>query len=61
VGFIRNEHDRTVYAEAQGPRRNVDKFLHWLEHHGPQSAQISKVEYRETFDLEDYGSFKILY
>ena len=60
VGFVRNEHDKTVYVEAQGPRANVDRFLHWLEHHGPKEALVTKVEHHETFDLEDYGSFRVI-
>ena len=61
VGFIRNERDKTVYVEAQGPSANIDKFLHWLEHHGPKEALVTKVEHHTTYDLEDYGSFKIEY
>jgi acylphosphatase len=62
VGFVRNEHDTTVYIEAQGPRANVDQFLHWLEHHGPASAEVTKVEHHTTFlNIKDYGSFKIIY
>jgi len=61
VGFVRNERDRTVYVEAQGPSLNIDRFLHWLEHHGPQAAEVTRVDHHTTFDLENYGSFKVIY
>jgi acylphosphatase len=60
AGFVRNDHDKTVYVEAQGPSANVDRFLHWLEHHGPAEAEIGRVEHHTTFDLENYGGFKIM-
>lgn len=60
IGFIRNEHDKTVYIEAQGPSANIDRFLYWLEHHGPAAAKISRVDSHFSFDLENYGNFKIM-
>ena len=59
VGFARNEGYRTVYVEAQGARENVEKFLHWLEHHGPPLAKITKVEAKFSHDLENYQEFSV--
>jgi len=61
VGFVRNEHDRTVYVEAQGPEENLREFLHWLEHHGPAGAEVRKVETKFSRDLKNFGSFKVVY
>ena len=59
VGFARNERDKTVYVEAQGARENVEKFLHWLEHHGPPLAKVTKVESKFSHDLESYQRFSV--
>ncbi|OGI26228.1 MAG: hypothetical protein A3J76_01440 [Candidatus Moranbacteria bacterium RBG_13_45_13] len=58
TGFARNERDGTVYVEAQGARENVDKFLHWLEHHGPPMAKVTRVEAKYSHDLENYQEFR---
>ena len=61
TGFVRNEGYRTVYVEAQGARENVEKFLHWLEHHGPPMAKVTKVEAKFSRDLENYQEFSVKY
>lgn len=58
VGFARNERDHTVYIEAQGQNENVDRFLHWLEHHGPLLAKVTRVEAKFSNELEGYQSFR---
>jgi acylphosphatase len=58
-GFARNERDKTVYVEAQGARENVEKFLHWLEHHGPPLAKIIRVETKFSRDLGNYQDFSV--
>ena len=59
AGFARNERDGTVYVEAQGVRENVESFLHWLEHHGPPLAKVTKVEAKFSRDLESYQEFSV--
>ena len=59
AGFARNERDKTVYIEAQGARENVEKFLHWLERHGPPFARVTKVEAKFSRDLENYQDFSV--
>ncbi|MDD5489982.1 MAG: acylphosphatase [Candidatus Moranbacteria bacterium] len=61
VGYAKNESDRTVYLEAQGARENVEKFLHWLEHHGPPLARVTKVETKFSRELENYQEFSVKY
>ena len=58
VGFARNERDGTVYIEVQGPSENVERFLHWLEHHGPPAAKITRMEAKFSNELENYQSFQ---
>lgn len=58
TGFARNERDKTVYIEAQGARENIERFLHWLEHHGPPMAKVMRVEAKFSNELENYQSFQ---
>jgi acylphosphatase len=59
VGFARNERNRTVYIEAQGERENLEKFLHWCEHHGPPLAKVTRVEAKYSNELENFQIFRV--
>lgn len=59
VGFAKNERDHTVYIEAQGERSNLEKFLHWCEHHGPKLSKVTRVEAKYSNELENYRSFRV--
>ncbi len=61
AGFARNERDGTVYIEAQGDKENLEKFLHWCEHHGPLLAEIIGVETKYSNALRNYQSFRAIY
>ena len=41
-GFVRNEEDGSVHAEAEGDRQNLDEFLSWCRK-GPPHAQVDHV------------------
>jgi acylphosphatase len=45
-GFIRNESDGTVYVEAEGDKKSLDKFLDWCNS-GPEAAIVEKLEVTE--------------
>lgn len=45
-GFVRNEPDGSVYAEAEGPPDVLDRFLAWCRI-GPPRASVSQVEVEE--------------
>ncbi|WP_299461816.1 acylphosphatase [uncultured Microscilla sp.] len=56
-GFVKNEHDGTVYMEAEAPQVTVEKFL--LEcHKGPQ---LSKVDHMDIIQVPvtDFTDFDI--
>lgn len=42
-GFVRNEPDGDVYAEAEGEREALDAFVAWCRK-GPEHARVEKVE-----------------
>jgi acylphosphatase len=45
-GFVRNESDGSVYAEAEGEREALDRFVAWCRV-GPAHARVDHVEIRE--------------
>jgi len=42
-GYVRNEEDGTVSAEAEGDKEALDRFVAWLRR-GPPHARVEKVE-----------------
>ncbi|HEY3429355.1 MAG TPA: acylphosphatase [Cyclobacteriaceae bacterium] len=45
-GFVRNEHDGSVYIEAEGEEENLKQFVEWCRH-GPARAKVSNVDLKE--------------
>jgi acylphosphatase len=45
-GFVRNEPDGSVYAEAEGERETLQQFLDWCRR-GPPHARVDRVEVEE--------------
>ncbi len=43
-GFVRNEGDSSVYAEAEGKERALNEFLEWCRR-GPPAAAVEKIEF----------------
>ena len=41
-GFARNEHDGSVYIEAEGSDKAIEKFLQWC-HEGSREAVVEDV------------------
>lgn len=58
-GFVRNEPDGTVYAEAEGSISQLDQFTDWLEE-GPEIAVVSKLETNRGA-LKGFEDFRIEY
>lgn len=46
AGFVRNEPDGSVYAEAEGDTEAVKRFVQWC-HKGPDRARVEKCEVAE--------------
>lgn len=57
-GFIRNEPDGTVYAEAEGEAEDLKLFLEWC-HKGPEAAKVEKVESDFGKELKKFDGFII--
>lgn len=56
-GFVRNEPDGSVYAEAEGEREALDLFVDWCRR-GPPHARVDAVEKIEGA-MRDYRGFRI--
>ncbi|MCB0583490.1 MAG: acylphosphatase [Phaeodactylibacter sp.] len=57
-GFVRNEPDGSVYAEAEGEEPLLQAFVQWCKE-GPEMAQVEQVKVEEapprgckTFDIQ---------
>ena len=59
TGFVWNEPDGSVYAEAEGEEEKLLEFIKWCES-GPEHARVSKVEttWREPEDKWSYFSIE---
>lgn len=58
TGFVRNEPDGSVYAEAEGVPLKLDQFLEWC-HEGPERAGVENVEVQESEALQGFSDFVV--
>lgn len=59
VGYVRNEPDGSVYIEAEGKEQDLDQLVSWC-HHGPDAADVEKVEVDEG-EIQVFNGFEIKY
>jgi len=59
AGFVRNQPDGSVYAEAEGPAPQVDALIAWC-HQGPPRAVVTAVQV-EPQNPVGYDGFSIRY
>ncbi len=57
-GFVRNEPDGSVYAEAEGEEGAVNQLVEWCKK-GSELSVVKKVEAVDG-ELKNYRSFDIL-
>lgn len=58
TGFVRNEPDGAVYAEAEGTPLQLDQFLEWCRE-GSERAEVAQVEAAESRTLQDFSDFVV--
>ena len=51
-GFVKNEPDGSVYAEAEGPENQVGALIRWCRR-GPAHARVEDVRVTEIAPLGD--------
>ncbi|MDQ2656060.1 MAG: acylphosphatase [Bacteroidota bacterium] len=57
TGFVRNEHDGSVYIEAEGNEEDLKQFVQWC-HHGPPNARVEQCDIRDR-EISGYPMFEI--
>ena len=56
-GFVRNEHNGSVYVEVEGEEEMVHKLVDYC-HHGPEGAVVEKVSITMGI-IVGYDSFEV--
>ncbi len=58
TGFVRNEPDSSVYAEAEGEEEKLKEFIAWC-HKGPWFAKVTQVEQEWSDALQGFTDFEV--
>lgn len=57
TGFVKNQHDGSVYTEVEGKEENINKFIEWC-YVGPRLATVSEVKAEESAVI-GYHTFEV--
>ncbi len=57
TGWVRNQHDGSVLAHAEGEEENVHRFIEWCNM-GPRHADVTEVRPDEQ-PVQGYQTFEI--
>ena len=57
-GFVRNEHDGTVYLEVEGEQEPIDQLLSWIGRGGPPRGEVHNIDLIEAA-VKGFQSFEI--
>lgn len=58
-GFVRNQSDGSVYAEACGSEESLGRFIEWCRY-GPQKALVENASVT-NMEVKNFFSFEINY
>lgn len=56
-GFVKNQPDGSVYAEAEGPEDRLQTFVNWCWE-GPELAKVDQVEITEG-EMKGFSAFDV--
>jgi acylphosphatase len=56
-GFVKNQVNGTVYIEAEGEPKDLNKFIEWCKE-GPMSARVENVE-KQEIPLQNFRRFSV--
>jgi acylphosphatase len=59
AGFVRNETDGSVYAEAEGDEKQVGALIRWCRR-GPSHARVEEVRVTESAPKGEEG-FRVVF
>ena len=60
TGWVANESDGTVTVVAEGPENQVNQLADWCQS-GPSTAQVEKVERKDSQYTGEFEEFSIRY
>jgi len=60
VGWVRNTHDGSVEAVAEGPKENIEKFIAWCRK-GPPHARVQNIEVNRQSPTGEFREFRVTY
>ena len=59
MGYVKNQHDGSVFTTAQGNILALNNFIKWC-YIGPQGALVSNIE--KTYgQIKNFNDFRIVY
>lgn len=56
-GFVQNQADGSVYAEAEGNEKALDQFVEWCKN-GPVKAEVKSVDIK-TGTVQNFEDFTV--
>lgn len=56
-GFVKNQHDGSVYIRVEGNEAQLNEFIEWC-YIGPRLAKVSEVNV-EAKEVEGYQTFEL--
>lgn len=56
-GYVKNRYDGSVYAEAEGDKATLDKFIAWC-HVGSPLSDVKEVKW-ESGEVVGYKGFEV--
>ncbi len=59
-GFVRNQHDGSVYVETEGKRKRIESFIKELKQ-GPRGSQVDNVDIEWLNYEHNFRDFEIRY
>lgn len=59
TGSVKNQHDGSVYIEAEGSDDQLQKFINWCQI-GPEMAHVEHIIVNDN-ELKGFSSFEIAY
>lgn len=58
TGIVRNEPDRSLYIEAEGEEKNINRFIEWCKI-GPPGSKVEEFHVNEG-ELLEYEAFDMV-
>jgi len=58
-GYVTNQYNGSVFIEVIGNKKELDIFIHWLQHEGSPLSKVTKVEITKLNTINQFNTFEI--